>query len=68
MCKKLDVCRSSYCKRLNRTETMEESENKQILLWINEYDKKYNHTLGDCRMRNYINRDKTKKYSKVNRK
>lgn len=64
MCKKLGICRSSYYKWLNRAETEEGSENKQIALWIKEYDDKYNHTLGYRRMRNYINRDKKKKYSK----
>ena len=64
MCKKLGVSRAGYYKWLNRKETEEELENKQIALWIWEYDKKYNHTLGYRRMRNYIKRDKEKNYSK----
>lgn len=64
MCKKLGISRASYYKWLNRSETEEEIENKQILVWIKEYDEKFNHTLGYRRIRNYINRDKKKNYSK----
>lgn len=32
--------------------------------WILEFDEKYKHTLGYRRMRNYINREKNKSYSK----
>jgi transposase InsO family protein len=64
MCKKLEVSRAGYYKWLNRKETKEELENKQIALWLQEYDEKYKHTLGYRRMRNYINRDKKKNYSK----
>ena len=64
MCKKLQISRAGYYKWINRSQTEEELENKQLALWIQEYDEKYKHTLGYRRMRNYINRDKKKNYSK----
>lgn len=64
MCQQLEVSRSGYYKWLHREKTEEELENEQLAVWISEYDKKYKHTLGYRRMRNYINRDKKKTYSK----
>ena len=58
MCKQLEVSRSGYYKWLHRKETKEEVENKQLAIWIKEYDDKYNHILGYRRMTNWINRDK----------
>lgn len=64
MCKILSISRASYYKWLHHKETAEEKENKQIMEWILEFDEKYKHTLGYRRMRNYINREKNKSYSK----
>lgn len=64
MCQRLEVSRAGYYKWLHREETEEELENKQLAAWIKEYDEKFKHTLGYRRMRNYINRDKSKHYSK----
>ena len=64
MCKILSISRASYYKWLHHKETTEEKENKQIMEWILEFDEKYKHTLGYRRMRNYINREKNKSYSK----
>ena len=64
MCAKLEVSRSGYYKWCNREKTEEELENEQIALWIQEYHEKFKRTLGYRRMRNYINRDKNKNYSK----
>lgn len=64
MCKILTISRASYYKWLHHKETAEEKENKQIMEWILELDEKYKHTLGYRRMRNYINREKGKNYSK----
>ena len=64
MCKTLSISRASYYKWLHHKETAEEKENKQIMAWIIEFDEKYKHTLGYRRMRNYINREKGKHYSK----
>lgn len=64
MCRQLHVCRAGYYKWLHRKKTSEERENEQLALWIKEYDEKFKHTLGYRRMRNYINRDKGKCYSK----
>lgn len=64
MCQQLTVSRAGYYKWLHREKTSDELENEQIALWINEYDERFKHTLGYRRMRNYINRDKGKHYSK----
>ena len=64
MCTKLGVSRSGYYKWLHRKKPQTELENEQIIMWIMEYNEKFNHTLGYRRMRNYINRDKNKHYSK----
>jgi transposase InsO family protein len=64
MCSWLNVSRSAYYKWLNRKPSAEELENQMIAQWILEYDEKYNHTLGYRRMRNYINRNQDKNYSK----
>lgn len=64
MCQKLNISRAGYYKWLHHEKTDEELENEQIATWIVEFDKKYKHTLGYRRMRNYINRDKNKNYSK----
>jgi len=64
MCQQLNIARAGYYKWLNREQPKEEIENEQIALWIKEYDKKFKQTLGYRRMRNYINRDKNKHYSK----
>lgn len=64
MCQQLNVSRAGYYKWLHREKTIEELENEQISSWIIEYDEKYRHILGYRRMRNYINRDKNKHYSK----
>jgi len=64
MCKVLSISRASYYKWLHHKETAEEKENKQIMEWILEFDEKYKRTLGYRRMRNYINREKNKNYSK----
>ena len=64
MCQQLNISRASYYKWLHHEKASEELENEQIALWINEYDEKFKHTLGYRRMRNYINRDKGKHYSK----
>lgn len=64
MCKILTISRASYYKWLHHKETSEEKENKQIMEWILEFGEKYKHTLGYRRMRNYINREKNKNYSK----
>lgn len=64
MCQQLGVSRSGYYKWLTRTKPDDEIENEQIAQWIKEYDIKFKHTLGYRRMRNYINRDKNKHYSK----
>lgn len=64
MCKQLKVSRAGYYKWLNRKETKEEIENKQLVAWITEYDIKYKHILGYRRMRNWINRDKGTSFSK----
>lgn len=64
MCQQLNVSRAGYYKWLRREITSDELENEQITLWIKEYDQKFKHTLGYRRMRNYINRDKNKHYSK----
>ena len=58
MSKQLEVSKSGYYKWLHRKETKEEVENKQLAIWIKEYDDKYNHILGYRRMTNWINRDK----------
>ncbi|WP_171012025.1 IS3 family transposase [Hathewaya histolytica] len=64
MCQQLNVSRAGYYKWLHREKTADELENEQIALWIKEYDEKFKHTLGYRRMRNYINRDKDKHYSR----
>ena len=64
MCKQLEVSISGYYKWLHRKETKEEVENKQLAIWIKEYDDKYNHILGYRRMTNWINRDKGTSFSK----
>lgn len=64
MCQQLNISRAGYYKWLNREQPKEEIENEQIALWIREYDEKFKHTLGYRRMRNYINRDKNRHYSK----
>ena len=64
MYKQLKVSRSGYYKWLHRKETKEEIENKQLAIWIKEYDDKYNHILGYRRMTNWINRDKGTSFSK----
>jgi transposase InsO family protein len=64
MCQQLNICRAGYYKWLHREKTPEERENEQIALWIKEYDEKFKRTLGYRRMRNFINRDKRKNYSK----
>lgn len=64
MCKQLGVSRAGYYKWLHREKSEMELENEQIATWIKEYDQKFNHILGYRRMRNYINRDKNKCYSK----
>lgn len=64
MCQQLNVSRAGYYKWLHREKTTEQQENEQVALWIREYDEKHKHTLGYRRMRNYINRDKDKHYSK----
>lgn len=64
MYQQLNVSRAGYYKWLNRTKPDDEIENEQIAQWIKEYDIKFKHTLGYRRMRNYINRDKDKHYSK----
>lgn len=64
MCAQLNVSRSGYYKWIQREKAPDELENEQIALWIKEYDEKFKHTLGYRRMRNYINRDKNKHYSK----
>lgn len=64
MCEHLNVSRASYYKWLNRKKPEIELENEKIAEWIREYDQKFNHILGYRRMRNYINRDKNKCYSK----
>ena len=64
MCKKLDISRAGYYKWLNRKETEEELENKQLAVWIAEYDIKFKHILEYRRMRNWINRDKGTSFSK----
>ncbi|HEX9062227.1 MAG TPA: IS3 family transposase [Clostridia bacterium] len=64
MCQQLNVSRAGYYKWIHREKTQVELENEQIALWIKEYDEKFKHTLGYRRMRNYINRDKDKHYSK----
>lgn len=64
MCQQLNVSRASYYKWIHRQKTLDELENEQIALWIKEYAEKFKHTLGYRRMRNYINRDKDKYYSK----
>lgn len=64
MCQQLSVSRAGYYKWLNREKPANETENEQIALWIKQYDVRFKHTLGYRRMRNYINRDKDKHYSK----
>ena len=64
MSKQLEVSKSGYYKWLHRKETKEEVENKQLAIWIKEYDDKYNHILGYRRMTNWINRDKGTSFSK----
>lgn len=64
MCQQLNVSRAGYYKWIHREKTSDELENEQIALWIKEYDEKLKHTLGYRRMRNYINRNKDKHYSK----
>ncbi|WP_196479901.1 IS3 family transposase [Clostridium tyrobutyricum] len=64
MCMQLNISRAGYYKWINREKTPNELENEQIALWIKEYDQKFNHTLGYRRMCNYINRDKSRHYSK----
>ncbi|MDD4610087.1 MAG: IS3 family transposase, partial [Bacteroidaceae bacterium] len=64
MCEILEISRAGYYKWIHREKTEKELENEQIATWIVEYDNKFKHTLGYRRMRNYINRDKNKHYSK----
>ena len=64
MCQQLNVSRAGYYKWIHRQKTSDELENEQIALWIKEYAEKFKHILGYRRMRNYINRDKDKYYSK----
>lgn len=64
MCKQLAVSRAGYYKWLHHEPSLEEVENEQIAVWIKEYNETYKSTLGYRRMRNYINRDKGKFYSK----
>ncbi|MBU3114855.1 IS3 family transposase [Clostridium lacusfryxellense] len=64
MCQQLNISRAGYYKWLQHEKPQEEMENEQIALWIKEYDEKFKHTLGYRRIRNYINRDKDKHYSK----
>lgn len=64
MCQQLNVSRAGYYKWLHREKPADEVENEQLVLWIKEYDEKFKHTLGYRRMRNFINRDKNKHYSK----
>lgn len=64
MCRQLEVSRAGYYKWLQHEKTEGELENEQLAVWIKEYDETYKHTLGYRRMRNYINRDKDKHYSK----
>lgn len=63
MCQQLNLSRAGYYKWVHREKPEDELENEQIALWIQEYDKKFKHTLGYRRMRNYINRDQGKHYS-----
>lgn len=64
MCQQLNVSRAGYYKWLNRKPSKDEIENEQIAVWIREYDEKFKHTLGYRRMRNFINRNKVKQYSR----
>lgn len=64
MCQQLNVSRAGYYKWLHHEKPSDELENEQIALWIKAYAKKFKCTLGYRRMRNYINRDKGKHYSK----
>jgi len=64
MCQQLNISRAGYYKWLHRKKPADEVENEQLVLWIKEYDEKFKHTLGYRRMRNYINRDKNKHYSR----
>ena len=64
MCQQLNISRAGYYKWLQHEKPQEEMENEQIALWIKEYDEKFKHTLGYRRIRNYINRNKDKHYSK----
>lgn len=64
MCKQLGISRAGYYKWLHRKKPEIELENEKIAEWIKEYDQSFNHILGYRRMRNYINRDKNKSYSK----
>lgn len=64
MCNQLNVSRAGYYKWIKREKPTDELENEQIALWIKEYAEKFKNTLGYRRMRNYINRDKNKHYSK----
>ena len=64
MCSILELQRSSYYKWLNRSETVEESENHQIAQWIINYDEMSAHILGYRRMTTWINRLNHKHYNK----
>ena len=55
MCKKLNISRYGHYKWLDRKETEEKFENKQLATWITEYDIKFKHISGYRRMRNWIN-------------
>ena len=62
MCASLQVSRAGYYKWRRHKKTAEEEENEQIAILIQEYDVRFNHTLGYRRMTGYINRLNGKQY------
>lgn len=64
MCRKLNICRASYYKWLNRSIPDQEQEDIEISKDIQEYHLKFHGILGYRRMTDWINRDKNKNYKR----
>lgn len=64
MCQQLGITRAAYYKWVHRKIPETEQENILLTQLIREYDDRFNHILGYCRMTLYINRLNNKHYSK----
>lgn len=64
MCKQLSVSRAAYYKWLHREVPIQEQENIELANLIKEYDERFNHILGYCRMTSWINHFNHTNYKK----